>query len=128
MTGYHLTQKLIPATVNPFASLAVTYAVALAVSLVVLVFGQGNVDAVASFRQVTWISAALGAVIVVLELGGLLAYRRGWDVSTFGLVFNVLAALILLPVGLIFFRERLSAMNWTGVGLCIAGLLLMAKR
>jgi uncharacterized membrane protein len=128
MTGYHLAQKMIPAAVNPYASLTVTYAVALVASLAVLALWPGNGPAVAALRQVNWVSAALGIVIVALELGGLLAYRRGWDVSTFGLVFNVLAALILLPVGILFFRERLSAVNWTGVGLCVAGLLLMAKR
>jgi len=128
MTAYHLAQKLVPASVNPFAALVLTYAVALVVSLLALGFSTGPRGAGTELRGVTWTSAVLGLVIVALEAGALLAYRRGWNIGTFGLVFNVLTALILLPVGIVAFRERLSAANWAGAALCLAGLGLLARR
>lgn len=128
MAVYHLAQKGVPATVNPFAALSATYAVALACSLAALAFGGGGRAMSTEFRTVTWISALLGVAIVALEFGGLMAYRKGWNLSTFGLVFNALTAVVLLPVGILVFRERLSPSNWAGVALCLAGLGLLARR
>jgi drug/metabolite transporter (DMT)-like permease len=128
MAAYHLAQKGVPASANPFAALSATYAVALAFSLFALAFTGGASAIPAGLRTVTWISAVLGVAIVVLEFGGLMAYRKGWNLSTFGLVFNALTAVVLLPVGILVFRERLSPSNWAGVALCLAGLGLLARR
>lgn len=127
MTVYHLAQKTVPATVHPFAALTVTYAAALAGSLAALA-GSARSGIPAELAKVTWVSLALGLGVVALEFGGLMAYRRGWSVGTFGLVFNALTALILLPIGYVFFRERLSPPQWAGAALCLAGLGLLAKR
>lgn len=126
MTVYHLAQKTVPTGVHPFAALTVTYAAALACSLVALAMATRSGLGPELFK-VTWVSLALGVGVVALEFGGLMAYRRGWNISTFGLVFNVLTALILLPVGWFFFRERLSTGQWAGAALCLVGLGLMAK-
>jgi hypothetical protein len=91
MAAYHLAQKGVPAAVNPFAALSATYAVALVCSLAALAFTSGASAIPAELRTVTWISALLGVAIVVLEFGGLMAYRKGWNLSTFGLVFNALS-------------------------------------
>jgi multidrug transporter EmrE-like cation transporter len=98
MAVYHLAQKYVPATVNPFSALATTYAVALVCSLAALAFG------------------------------GLLAYRKGWNLSTFGRVFNALTTVVLPPFEILVFRERLSPTNGAGVALCLAGLGLLARR
>jgi multidrug transporter EmrE-like cation transporter len=79
----------------------------------------------AEVRKLNWASVGLGAVIVGLELGFLLAYRAGWNISVASLVANTTVALLLIPVGLLFFKEELSAVNILGIILAIAGLVLV---
>jgi uncharacterized membrane protein len=55
----------------------------------------------------------------------LLAYRAGWNISIGSLVVSVAVAILLIPTGLLFYREHLSAANVTGIVLCLAGLVLV---
>lgn len=122
---YHLLQKSIPANVNPLLSLAVTYLVAATATLLLIPFFplQGNLGA--ELRKINWASFGLGAVIIGLELGFLTAYRTGWNVSTASLVANTTVALLLLPVGLLLYKEHLTPINLLGIVLAIAGLVLV---
>jgi uncharacterized membrane protein len=122
---YHVFQKLIPGNINPLVSLAVTYLIAaVATVLLIPLFPlQGSLGA--EVRKLNWASVGLGAVIVGLELGFLLAYRAGWNISLASLVANTTVALLLVPVGLLFFKEELSAINILGIMLAIAGLVLV---
>jgi len=43
-----------------------------------------------------------------LELGFLLAYRKVWNISVAGFLSNTLVALMLIPVGLLLFKETIS--------------------
>jgi multidrug transporter EmrE-like cation transporter len=70
----------------------------------------------------------LGIAIIGLELGFLLAYRAGWNISLAGLVSNVIVGLVLLPVGLLLFQEKLTPLNLAGVVVCIAGLVMINWR
>jgi len=70
----------------------------------------------------------LGFGILLLELGFLLAYRAGWNLSTAALASNVTVALVLLPIGLLAFREQLNAWNWMGVVLALAAIVLIGKK
>ena len=125
---YHLFQKAIPANVNPLLSLAVTYLVAGVATVLLLPFFplQGNLGE--EFKKINWTTFALGGVIVGLELGFLLAYRAGWNLSVASLIANTMVALLLIPFGLLLFKEQLSALNILGVVLAIAGLILVNLR
>jgi uncharacterized membrane protein len=122
---YHLVQKATPAQINPMVALAVTYASALAFCLLLMRIYPSELGVGESFVRINWASIALGIVIVGLELGYLLAYRMGWQVNVAGLISNVTVGLILIPVGLWLFRERLSFVNMVGILLCIAGIILV---
>jgi len=125
---YHIFQKLTPIAVNPMLALAVTYATATLFCMGLFFLLPDHRPLEESLRVVTWPSAALGLAIVGLELGFLLAYRSGWNISLAALVSTVAVALVLLPIGLALFRERLSLANSAGFMLCIAGLLLMNRK
>ena len=105
--AYHVVLKLTPASANPFLSLLVTYAV------VTLVFAA---------------ALALAVTIVALDLGFLLLYRSGYDISLGALVTQSAAAMVLLLVGALVFREKLSLANGVGIALCLAGLWLVNRR
>lgn len=122
---YHIFQKVTPAAANPLLALAVTYATSTVFCLGLFLVMPENRSLTDSLKVITWSSAALGLAIVGLELGFLLAYRSGWNISLAALVSTVAVALVLLPIGLMFFRERLSLANSAGFFLCILGLALM---
>jgi uncharacterized membrane protein len=122
---YHLLQKATPQDVNPYLALVVTYAVALAACLVMLFVVPSPFGAGESLGRLNWASIGLGLAIVGLELGYLLAYRMGWQISLAGLISNVTVGLILIPVGIALFRERLTLANGVGILLCIAGIILV---
>ncbi len=125
---YHIFQKAIPSAVNPVAALLVTYLTASAACLIALPFYHGETGILESFRQINWASIALGIAIIGLEAGFLLAYRSGWDISLAAGLSNVAVAVLLLPIGLLFYREQLSMSNITGIILCLGGLFLIQSQ
>ena len=125
---YHVVQKLTPGNVNPLLSLAVTYAAATLICLLLLpVFPLGT-SLLDSLRELNWASLALAFTVVGIELGFILAYRAGWNISLGAIVSNSGAALLLIPIGLLFFRESVSVVNVAGVVVCLAGLILINVR
>lgn len=124
---YHIFQKSTPADVNPALTLFVTYSTAAVATLGLFIFYPlGN--PVVAFSKLNWVSYVLGISIVGLELGILLAYRFGWQISLLGVVVHIAAALLLLPIGLLLFREKVTSINLLGIALCILGLVLVNFR
>jgi drug/metabolite transporter (DMT)-like permease len=124
--GYHLTQKSISPTVNPMVSIIITYLVSILISLILipLVYPiEGGL--VESLKKVNWASIALAFSLVGLEVGFLLVYRSGWKISLAAVITNVAAAMILIPVGIWIFHEKVTPINLIGVIVCILGLILV---
>jgi drug/metabolite transporter (DMT)-like permease len=126
-TLYHIAQKSVSPQVNPMLSVTVNYVTALLLSLLILPFYPGN-SLRASYRSLNWASVAVGVAIVGIELGFVVAYRAGWRISVASLIANVATALLLVGIGLVFFREHLSGRGVTGIILCIVGLGLVMYR
>lgn len=124
---YNIAQKSTPQNANPFAALLVTYLTAIVITLIAFFFNRSDKGFIQSFADLNWTSLVLGVAIVGLELGFLLAYRAGWNISVGSLVANILLALVLIPVGIIFYHEGFSVSKIIGAVFCIAGLLLINK-
>lgn len=124
-TLYNICQKATSSKVNPILSLIVTYLIASLVSVIVFLFypKQGSISSL--FKELNWASFALGFAIIGLELGFLLAYRTGWSMSIGVITSNSIVTLILIPIGILFFQERISFVNAMGILLCMGGLVLM---
>lgn len=125
---YHVVLKVTPSNVNPLLSLTVTYAAATVICLLLLPVFPLGASLLTSLRELNWTSLALGVTVVGIELGFILAYRAGWDISLAAIVANSGVALLLIPIGLLFFREHISAINLVGVVVCVAGLILVNVR
>lgn len=125
---YHIIQKVTPAAVNPMLSLAVTYVTATIICLAVFPFYPHPASLAVSLRQLNWSSFALAFAVAGLELGFLLAYRAGWNISLGAIVSNVVVAILLVPIGLLLFKEHLSAAKVMGLALCVVGLALIYQR
>lgn len=122
---YHVIQKVTPQDVNPVLSLAVSYLVSAVICFVLLPFFPLKEGLRESLGKLNWTSVALALTLVGLELGFLLAYRAGWIVSMAGLVSNATVSLLLLPVGMALFSDKLSGTNMIGVLVTVVGLVLM---
>lgn len=126
--GYHLSQRSINAKISPLVSLLLTYSVAMAATVIALPFfpNQEAGSFAQQIRSANWATYLLGLAAVGLELGFLLAYRSGWKVSLAALYSNALVTILLIPVGLLAFREELDPRKIAGVLLASAGLWLMS--
>lgn len=125
---YPIFLKLTPGSVDPMISLAVTYVTAAGVCLLLLRFFPLQGGLAASVRQLNWASYALALAIVGLEVDFLLSYRLGWNISLAGVISNTAVAVLLVPVGLLLFREKVSLVNLLGIALCVLGILLINRK
>jgi multidrug transporter EmrE-like cation transporter len=126
--GYHLVLKVTPAAVNPFLSLAVTYSIGAIGFLAIYLAVPGSTEFRESLQLLNWTALALAATVIGLDLGFLMLYRSGFNVSLGALVTQSAAALLLLLLGVAFFREKLSLVNIGGILLCVVGLWLINRR
>jgi multidrug transporter EmrE-like cation transporter len=126
--AYHIVMKLTPASANPYLSLAVTYAVVTVAFSAVYLALPGPSAFREALGQLNWTTLALGVVVVFLDLGFLLLYRGGFDVSLGQIVTQSAAALLLVLIGVAWFGEKLSTLNVGGILLCVVGLWLINKK
>lgn len=124
---YNICQKSTPKGANPFSALLVTYGTACVLTIIASIFYKSDRSFIESFKDLNWTSVILGIAIVGLELGYLLAYRAGWNISIGSLVANIFLALLLIPIGILFYKEGFEPHKIVGVGLCIAGLIVINK-
>jgi multidrug transporter EmrE-like cation transporter len=126
--AYHLVLKVTPGAVNPFLSLAVSYAIVTVAFVAIYATLPGTTSLRESVQVLNWTAIALAGAIVFLDLGFLMLYRAGFNVSLGQLVTQSAAALLLLLVGVAFFRDKLSLWNIAGIVLCVVGLWLINFR
>jgi len=126
--AYHVIMKLTPAGANPYLSLTVTYLVTTLAFGALYAVLSGPVSWRGELSQLNWTALALGVAVVILDLGYLMIYRNGFDVSLGLLVTQSAAALLLVLVGVAYFSEKLSLVNIGGIALCVLGLWLINRR
>ena len=126
--AYHVVMKLTPAGVNPYLSLAATYAMTALGFAAAYGVAPGTATLRDAFGQLNWTTLALGVVIVFLDLGFLMLYRGGFEVSLGQIITQSAAALLLVLLGVAFFAEKLSLANIGGILLCVAGLWLINRK
>ncbi len=126
--GYHVVIKLTPAAANPLLSLAVTYALVTFICLAGALWVPDGVPLREAVRELNWTALGLAGVIVGLDLGFLMLYRGGFDVSLGQIITQAGAALGLVLLGVIVFRERVGLTQVAGIGLCVAGIWLISRR
>ena len=122
---YHIIQKVTPQQANPVLSLAISYLIAGLICFALLSVFPMREGLSEALKQLNWTTVALAFTLVGLEIGFLLAYRAGWTISLAGLFSNATVSVLLLPVGYILFKDRLSGTNMVGVLVAIVGLVLM---
>ena len=122
---YQICAKSSPASVNPLASLTVTYGVGAVISGALYFLLNKNGSLLQEYRSLNWAPFVLGIVIVGLEVGFLYAYRAGWKISTASIVQSAFLAVALVIVGALLYHEKVGWNQLVGVGLCLAGLVFI---
>lgn len=121
---YHLSIKFVPNGVNPFLSLSVSYGIALLLCLPGIYLYEGS----RNFQVLNWSVAGVALGMLGIEIGFLLLYRAGGHLGVSSLLTNAASTLLLLPIGLLFFREAFSVTRLLGMGIALCGLWLMMPR
>lgn len=122
---YHFSQKQIPAGVNPIVSVIVTYIISLVICFGLLYFVWPSGGLWGAVKQLNWASYVLAFSLIGLEVGFLLVYRSGWNIGLASVLVNVVASLILIPLALFVFKDKLSWVNIAGILVCLVGLVML---
>ena len=122
---YHFSAKSTPSNVNFTVSLLVTYAVAFIVTLFGFFFFPATEGVAIELKKLNWASIGLAIAVVGIEFGFLLVYRSGWNLGIAAVVTNVIASLILVPVAILIFKDKISWVNIVGILVCLAGLVML---
>ncbi len=124
---YHICTKSAPDSVDPLASLTVTYLVAAAASAALYFLLNKNGSIISEYKGLNWSPFVLGVVIVGLEAGFIYAYKAGWPVSTASIVQSSFLALALIVVGVLLYKETIAWNKIVGIVICLVGLVFINK-
>ncbi len=125
---YHLASKKVPDSTNPFFFVMVSYVIGFGLAALAFVITSGEKNLVKSVldqsKLINWTPIALGISVIGLEVGNVLMYRSGWDISKGALLCNIILAGVLLIIGTVFFKEEFNLKHILGLLCCIMGLYL----
>jgi drug/metabolite transporter (DMT)-like permease len=124
---YQICAKQTSPSINPFASLIVTYCVALSTALI-LFFSTGRFFGGASLllevKKANYASVLLGNVIVAYEIGFILAYRAKYKASELSAHTTVMIMAVMFVIGILFYKETISPKQIIGLVIAAAGIFI----
>lgn len=124
---YQISAKSTPETLNPLASLTVTYLVGAAVSAALFFLLNPGQNILTEWKGLNWTAFVLGVAIVGLEVGSIYMYKVGWNMNTGYIVKAGLLAVALIAVGYFLYKESFTATKAAGIAACLLGLYLINK-
>jgi multidrug transporter EmrE-like cation transporter len=125
---YHVAQKAMPVGSNPMIVLMGVYAVAFVLAAVASPFFATPTPAPWTSQVLNWPIVLLGAGVLAIEIGFLLAYRTGSPILQWsGVAVNAAAAAMLLPIATLAFRQSFSPVRAIGIVLALTGMALMSR-
>ena len=124
---YHVASKSIPVEQNAFMGLVVNYATALLASALMFWLTPHEKILVEAART-NWACILMGLSITGVEVGFVMIYRAGGELSTASLIVSILIALAMLAVGGIFYGEQITLRKIFGAILCMVGVIVLSLR
>ncbi len=122
---YQICAKSVPDSVNPFASLTITYIIGAVCSAVLFFITSKQLNFAKELASMNWAPYILGIVVVGLEAGFIYAYKAGWQVSTASVVQSSVLSIILIFVGYLLYNEALNCNKIIGILFCLVGLVFI---
>lgn len=127
-TIYHICAKSVSPKLNTFASLTVAYLIGAVLTVIIYYATSPTKNLVQEFSHLNWATVVMGLAIVGLEAGNILMYKAGWNISVGSLINNITVSIILLFVGLLLYKEKITPTQIAGIVLCLAGLVLVNRK
>ena len=124
---YQICAKSTPETLNPFASLTITYLVGAAMSTGIFFLTSGGENLLTEWKSVNWTTFVLGLAIVGLEAGSIYMYKVGWNMNTGYIVKAMILGIALIAVGYFLYKEEFNLTKAAGIAVCLFGLFLINK-
>ena len=128
--SYHFLTKTLPEFKYPFASLVVSYLAAAAICLILaaLFSGKDGKGAfAAAFRSLNVKSVLVGLALIGIDSGVFFLYRLGGEVSVISILTSALQSLLLVLIGILVFRERVTPTNVLGMVLSLGGVYFLTR-
>lgn len=126
--GYQYFVKRVPVSLNPVVSVIGVYIAVLILSIIILPFFPSEGGLVKQIRQLNWVQLAVAVSVLFIELGFLLMYRYGWNLSTGNLITGVIVNIALFGLGAVVLGEKVSLINAIGIVICVFGVALIGYR
>lgn len=126
--AYHHFVKRIPTTIHPIVSIVGIYVGVLLLSSALLALFPPVEGYGFHFRQISWVQFAVAVSVFLIELGFVLMYRAGWNLSSGNLVTGVFINIILVGLGLFLLREKVNLINAIGIILSLIGVAMISYR
>lgn len=125
---YQLSQKSITKGLNAYFVIIVAYLAGILLCLLGnwLYPAEGSLPD--TFKKSNWAVYGVGAGAVLVEIGFLIAYRQGWRISLTSMLVNMIISLILIPLGILIYKEKISGWNALGIAFYFMGLILISKK
>ena len=127
-TIYHICAKSVSPKLNTFASLTVAYLIGAVLTVIIYYATSPTKSLVQEFSHLNWATVVMGLAIVGLEAGNILMYKAGWNISVGSLINNITVSIILLFVGILLYKEKITPTQIAGIVLCLAGLVLVNRK
>ncbi len=122
---YHIAQKASGA-VSPWPMLVVAYGAALALAIG-LALASGDV-ARWHLGRAEWTAGLLvGLAAFGVEAGFFFLYRSGWPLASASVIANASSTAVLALVGIIVFREHVTAVRAAGIVFAAGGAAMIAR-
>ena len=124
-TLYSVTAKVTPTDVDTFASVSLTYLVCIVYALIMFFITSSNKNYFKEIKKANWTAPVLGACLVCLEVSTILLFRVGWELSVGLLLAYVLLAVVLVILGRVVYKEKLTTKRIIGIVISLAGVVLV---
>ena len=126
--SFHYFAGRIPTSLNPIVAVTATYLaiVIMASTLIPLFPSDGGLAK--QLRQLSWIQIAMAISIILLDIGFILMYRNGWNLSTGNLVTSVFTNTALLLIGALLIGDKATPTNLVVMLLCIGGVAMIGYK
>jgi len=121
---YHVAARGAPPHASPYVIIAIAYGVALLVTVIAGLVAH-ELSAEIPPAGLLLRGVALGCAVPLVEIGYIYSYRRGLPISTGPLTVLAIATIVLLPIGVVHFRDQLSWLNVLGTVVAAVGIWLM---
>lgn len=74
-----------------------------------------------------WAPVTMAMAITAVEVASVFMYKVGWNISIGSTVSSILTAVALAAVGVLLYKEVMTANQLVGIGICIVGLVVMNR-